>query len=329
MSVVAASVLNTIDSLTTTAVEATGVTEITGTASAIATAMGSSGINDAADVTATIGSGEAEVSDLLDIAELTTSVVSTSAVTSISGTKSLLSEYQQSDGFTGQAVESFELVHSVDNAVIINSGLLDVYDALSNKDDFKFKIKGNSAINDITGAALNDSIWGYGNADTLSGGAGKDKLYGGKGKDVLTGGAGKDVLKGGSGIDIITGGTGKDILTGGGGADKFVYQTLTDSLKFNMDVIKDFKVGVDKIIGSSAVSSSSVNNLSSATSMNNLKSFLTDSVFEANGAATFTCNGNSYLAINDSVAGYKSSTDAIIKITGYQGSLENLAIDIL
>ena len=58
-----------------TAVAATGVTEITGTASAIATAIGSSGITDAADVTATVDAGSVAAADLNTIVKTTTTSV--------------------------------------------------------------------------------------------------------------------------------------------------------------------------------------------------------------------------------------------------------------
>ncbi|MEG3093265.1 calcium-binding protein, partial [Sphingomonas sp. PB1R3] len=49
--------------------------------------------------------------------------------------------------------------------------------------------------------ALNDVLYGTGNADTLVGGSGNDEIYGGNGDDTLTGGTGNDNLEGGWGAD--------------------------------------------------------------------------------------------------------------------------------
>ena len=53
----------------------------------------------------------------------------------------------------------------------------------------------------ITGANMNDVLYGYGGKDTLIGNDGRDKLYGGAGNDTLIGGFGSDKLYGGEGAD--------------------------------------------------------------------------------------------------------------------------------
>ena len=48
---------------------------------------------------------------------------------------------------------------------------------------------------------------------------------------------------------------------------------------------------------------------------------LTTSNFGANAAALFTIGSKSYVAINDSTAGFSATSDAIVDITGYKGTL--------
>ena len=61
---------------------------------------------------------------------------------------------------------------------------------------------------------------------------------------TLDGGDGKDDITGSEGRDFIYGHDGNDSLTGKGGADTFIYNTKAAN---GHDVIKDFKVGEDKI----------------------------------------------------------------------------------
>jgi serralysin len=49
------------------------------------------------------------------------------------------------------------------------------------------------------------------------------------------------------GNDIITGGRGSDIMTGGGGNDTFVFTKNQSLLTGELDIIKDFAAGLDKI----------------------------------------------------------------------------------
>ena len=61
---------------------------------------------------------------------------------------------------------------------------------------------------------------------------------------TLDGGEGKDDITGSDGRDFIYGHDGNDSLTGGKGADTFIYNTKAAN---GHDVIKDFKIGEDKI----------------------------------------------------------------------------------
>jgi serralysin len=62
-----------------------------------------------------------------------------------------------------------------------------------------------------------------------------------------------------------------------------------------------------------------------------IRAVLTSSTFPANGAATFTSGSGTstrtYLALSDPTAGFQSSLDSVIDITGYNtGSLASLQI---
>jgi hypothetical protein len=158
-----------------------------------------------------------------------------------------------------------------------------------------------------------------------------------------TGNAGNNNITGNSGINQINGGAGIDTLTGGLGADTFVFQFGQSTISTS-DRITDFAINSDKIdlltqggLPMSAPSSFSRAANSTVTTLDNL----INQVFtDANGATT----GNQglgvnsaalvqvttgaiagiYLVINDSTAGFQSSNDLLINITGFTGTLPAL-----
>ena len=69
---------------------------------------------------------------------------------------------------------------------------------------------GSDGANVLNGNGGADTLKGFGGADTLNGGDGNDDLYGMDGVDTLNGGNGNDMLDGGAGIDTMSGGTGND-----------------------------------------------------------------------------------------------------------------------
>jgi len=110
-----------------------------------------------------------------------------------------------------------------------------------------------SAIENITGSALADTLTGGTSNNIINGGNGNDVIDGGNGNDTINGGAGNNILKGGAGndtlvgstgADLLTGGAGKDVLTGGTGNDRFIYLLKTDGVVgANADRITDLAAG--------------------------------------------------------------------------------------
>ena len=103
-------------------------------------------------------------------------------------------------------------------------------------------------IENVTGSAYDDTLFGFQGAnrlvagegaDRLSGRGGDDWLTGGEGHDTLIGAAGRDTIFGGRGRDQIIGGGDGDVLTGGAGHDLFRFLNLGDSATSAMDLITD------------------------------------------------------------------------------------------
>jgi Ca2+-binding RTX toxin-like protein len=88
------------------------------------------------------------------------------------------------------------------------------------------------SIENVTGSAHGDELWGDTGTNVLTGGNGGDQLYGYSGDDVLNGGAGNDTLKGG---------TGTDTMYGGADADRFVFASVAEFLG-SLDMVMDFNV---------------------------------------------------------------------------------------
>ena len=124
----------------------------------------------------------------------------------------------------------------------------------------------------------------------------------------------------------------KDILTGGGGTDTFSFAALSRSTLANFDRITDFAIGTDRLDGPSSVLASRISRLGAVSSFDagGIGKLLTTTSFAASRAATFTfadpAGTRTFIALNDGIAGFSASTDAIVEITGYTGSLNSLAV---
>ncbi|MCW5736103.1 MAG: hypothetical protein KIS73_18380, partial [Enhydrobacter sp.] len=100
------------------------------------------------------------------------------------------------------------------------------------------------------------STWGTG-TDSISfnGGSGAETITGTSQADTLDGGDGNDTLIGGGGNDTLSGAVGADNLTGGTGTDTFEFVAGDSELTIGgagnsgtvtgLDIITDFKVGID------------------------------------------------------------------------------------
>jgi Ca2+-binding RTX toxin-like protein len=187
------------------------------------------------------------------------------------------------------------------------------------------RLLGNSSANSLnfTGISL------LGTNLRIDAGSGNDAVSGSAGADTILGGLGVDTLIGADGNDTLTGGGGLDALNGGNGADTFVYTTLTDAIVGGtasaptFEKISAFTVGEDRFDLTKLPGAGGFRNLGAVRALTRsaIGSLLSASNFVANGAATFTAGSGasqrSFIAFNNATAGYSTSTDAIVEITGY------------
>jgi len=159
-----------------------------------------------------------------------------------------------------------------------------------------------------------------------------------------------DRLIAGNANDTLNGLAGRDILTGGGGADTFLVQ-FGHSLVNGTDWITDFEIGSDKIglrtfstttgagmnvpVAFTRAANATVDRINTT----NLTAVVNSVFADADGAlagnqaldinsaalvqitATIPNTTHTYLVINDGTAGFQSTTDSIVDITGYSGIL--------
>jgi Ca2+-binding RTX toxin-like protein len=89
-------------------------------------------------------------------------------------------------------------------------------------------LRGNDGEDTLKGFGGADSLYGGDHNDTLYGMDGVDTLRGENGNDTLDGGADNDIMFGGSGDDTMIGGTGDDTMTGGTGDDTYYVDSAAD-----------------------------------------------------------------------------------------------------
>ncbi len=158
-----------------------------------------------------------------------------------------------------------------------------------------------------------------------------------------TGNAGNNKITGNSGNNQINGRAGIDTLTGGLGADTFIFQFGQSTISTS-DRITDFAINSDKIDlltqGGTATSAPSSFSRAANSTVTTLQNLVNQVFTDANGATTgnqeLAVNSaalvqvttgaiaGTYLVINDSTAGFQSSNDLLMNITGFTGTLPAL-----
>jgi hypothetical protein len=147
-------------------------------------------------------------------------------------------------------------------------------------------------------------------------------------------------LLGNVGDNILDGGGAADRLTGGLGRDTFRITTLGDALLLNpitgrsgFDIITDLAIGTDIIDGPEAIDSSRLVHRSTAEAFTGLSltALLPAEALPALGGAVVSFGTNTeasrtFLVLNDAVAGFSSSSDGLIEITGYSGEINDLRV---
>lgn len=126
-------------------------------------------------------------------------------------------------------------------AVIVDAGGHDRLDLSSVASDQRIDLTP-GAVSDIAGLTGNLALGSGTVIEDASGGAGDDTVFGNGAGNRLDGATGSDRLDGGGGDDRLDGGPGDDILTGGAGADEFVFR-----LQGGADRVTDFTKGEDRI----------------------------------------------------------------------------------
>jgi Ca2+-binding RTX toxin-like protein len=215
------------------------------------------------------------------------------------------------------------------NDVLIGGAGNDLLDGGAGLDTVDYSLASQA----ITANLQKKSATGQGSDQLIS----IENIIGSSYNDILTGqSSGTTTIDGGQGNDTIFfgGKSAQDILTGGRGQDTFVLSDLSNGLtggnKNNrtFDKITDFNASEDSIkvkgVKSQITVTNSTLSVSSLTD-SSLSTALSKDVFGANTALAFGYGDRTFLAINDSKAGFDAGKDAIIEITGYS----NLPVSVL
>ena len=230
-----AAALNTLDTKTSVAIDASTVGTLTGAASDVKTAVTSTGIG-LSGLEAVVIASDTVANNLLAGTNTSDDINAIAAATTgtlkITLSDAISSSNLDAVRFNGQAqlvlADDNNAITTVDATVASGKGLKIEASALTGTNTLTFN-----------GSAENDGIF------IIDGGAGADSITGGAGADSITGGAGNDVIRGGAGADTITGGAGDDTfvvlgaiaandytvadVTAGTGANKLGLANLIDT----------------------------------------------------------------------------------------------------
>ena len=193
-----------------------------------------------------------------------------------------------------------------------------------------------------TGEVIITDTWQSSFTRTLPNGVENLKLIGTKNING-TGNNANNTITANSGNNQINGGSGADTLIGGLGADIFVFQFGQSTISTS-DRITDFAINSDKIDlltqGGNAMNAPSSFSRAANSTVTTLQNLINQVFTDANGAITGNQGlgvnsaalvqvttgaiAGTYLVINDSTAGFQSSNDLLINITGFTGTLPAL-----
>lgn len=201
------------------------------------------------------------------------------------------------------------------------------------------------AAQDTTTLTITDTAAG---TAPILGTGGADNLRGTAGDDTILALGGNDRLLGLAGSDNLVGGRGADRSTGGAGADRFIYKgrtqraALVQSLIATPDQITDFNsTQGDRIQLSFDNDLATTDRPTRLYNAGELTGSLTDAVQAAytdkhqtrrgeqglleNEAVFFSVRGKTYLAVNDSRAGYAADRDLLVNMNNINlGAGENV-----
>jgi hypothetical protein len=126
----------------------------------------------------------------------------------------------------------------------------------------------------------------------------------------------------------------RDFLTGTQSADRFLFPALSSSRLDSIDVTTGLQPGTDIIDAPGSFSFADIKQLGRVASLDasGIASLLSAQNFTSGSAAMFSLSTSPYLpsrtflAINDSVAGFSQNSDSIIEISNWQGDIRSLTI---
>lgn len=217
--------------------------------------------------------------------------------------------------FTGAAVSGFETLKAAGLSVTMNVSQVQSLTAV-NVGSLKLTDSGtvNFSAGAFTGAlylsdfgnravldrAGTNRVFGGAGADAIIGGAGIEIVRGGGGADLIDGGStansaaanqlfgedGDDRLVGGQGADLLDGGAGKDRMQGGLGNDRYVVETVGDT------VFESANAGTDSVLSSiSFALAADIENLTLTGNAANATGNALANVITGNGAANVLNGG--------------------------------------
>jgi hypothetical protein len=123
-------------------------------------------------------------------------------------------------------------------------------------------------------------------------------------------------------IATLNGSATRDTLTGIiSQSDNFSWQTLSQSILSAYDTVSNYEAADRIVMASFATPTTLLSSKGSLTALNasNISALLNDAAFPAASAAAFTVIGSNgtFVAINDTTAGFQHTTDAIIFLASY------------